>query len=52
MLTTILWIIVALLVIFWIVGLGVNLGSLVWIALAAAVILAIVALLTRGRAAV
>lgn len=49
--SNVLWLIVALLLLFWVFGLAVgNLGQLVWIALVVAVIIAIYNLLTRGRA--
>ncbi|MHB0868527.1 MAG: DUF5670 family protein [Chloroflexota bacterium] len=51
MLSTILWVIIALLVIFWLFGTVVgNLGDIVWIALVIAAILLVYNLLTRGRA--
>lgn len=53
MLSTILWVIIALLVIFWLFGTVVgNLGDIVWIALVIAAILLVYNLLTRGRAEV
>lgn len=49
-LTTILWIIVALLLIFWLFGAFVaNLGEIVWIALVIAAILIVYNLLTGSR---
>ena len=51
MLSSILWLIIVLLVIFWLFGAFVaNLGNIVWLALVIAVILLIYNLLTRGRA--
>lgn len=53
MLSAILWTIVALLVIFWIIGAFVaNLGEIVWLALVVAVVIALYDLLTRGRTTV
>lgn len=50
-LSSILWAIIVLLVIFWLFGAFVaNLGDIVWLALVVAVILLIYNLLTRGRA--
>jgi len=51
LLISILWFIVAALVIFWIIGFFfANLGSLVWIALVVAAIILVFNLLYRGRA--
>jgi fatty acid desaturase len=50
MLGTILWLIIALLVVFWLFGAFVaNLGEIVWIALVIAAILLVYNLLTAGR---
>lgn len=50
MLSTILWIIVVLLLIFWVVGaFFASLGELVWIALVVAAILIVYNLLAGGR---
>lgn len=49
--SSILWAIIVLLVVFWLFGAFVaNLGDIVWLALVVAVILLIYNLLTRGRA--
>ena len=50
MLATILWILIALLVVFWLFGAFVaNLGQIVWLALVIAAILLVYNLLTAGR---
>ncbi len=52
-LEAIVWLIVAVLVVFWIIGFFfAHLGTLIWIALVVAAILLIYNLLTRGRAAI
>lgn len=49
MLSTILWIIIIALLIFWLIGaFFANLGTIVWIALVVAVILIVYELITRG----
>jgi len=51
LLITLLWFIVAALIIFWIIGFFfAHLGSLVWIALVVAAIILVFNLLYRGRA--
>lgn len=49
--SSILWAIIVLLVVFWLFGAFVaNLGDIVWVALVIAVVLLVYNLLTRGRA--
>ena len=52
-LEAILWLIVAVLVVFWVIGFFfAHLGTIVWLALVIAAIVLIYNLLTRGRATI